>query len=415
MNPIPVPVSISPKEIWDYIRSLSAWIIKKSDQQLSEMEYKARNERRLYDYLSSLYSDYDVYNHNNMNFPFVLFPAPKSQRYDLESVLEPLDIEKEETINSELQQAGQEYLKKLLRSQKPPWDDPTYRLVKYNFDETLSISCALGGYFNMLKTCDVFEFEILTEFGKEYPPFPCDFNEFINRLKLRKYLHSLGDPIKDILGRSIAISISTLIIYAENETYKVLVRERSGEVAVHQNLLHIIPSFMFQPVVRCYKEEYSIRHNIYREYLEEIFGRRDLDRPSRELKHDFFYEDSNLKYLEKLENEGKAQFFFTGISINLLNLRPEIHTLLLIKDPQWIINQGRGNRVGNLQLDVIRINWEFKHGDDLRGAKFERTASIDLTESLLLPDLFKPENFVPVGAAGMKLGIDVAREELALS
>ena len=41
-------------------------------------------------------------------------------------------------------------------------------------------------------------------------------------------------------GRSVAISVSTFIIYAQNNTYKALVRERSKKVAVHQNLLHII-------------------------------------------------------------------------------------------------------------------------------------------------------------------------------
>jgi hypothetical protein len=221
---IPIPISFSPKEIWEHIRSLAAWLRNKSDKELVEMQTRARNERRLYDYLAFLYSDYNVLRHNDMHFPIVLFPAPKSQRYNLESVLDSLNVEQQEIINSELQQAGQEYLNVLLRSSNPPWDDPTYRLVKYNLGEHISLSCALGGYFNMLKTCDVLEFEILTELGKNYPPFPSDFPEFINRLKLRKWLHSIGDPVEEVLGRSIAISISTLTIYADNGTYKVLIQ-----------------------------------------------------------------------------------------------------------------------------------------------------------------------------------------------
>lgn len=351
--------------------------------------------------------------YQGLNYPIVLFPAPKSQRYKLESALGPLNIELQEVICGEFEQLGQEYLKRLLKSAKPPWDDPTYRMVSFNSNDQITFSCALGGYFNMLKTCDILEFELLTEFGKQYPPFPNEYHDFINKLKLRRYLHSMGDPMFEPLGRSVAISISTLIIYAENDTYKALIRERSGKVAVYQHLLHIIPSFMFQPVVRCYDDEYSVRHNIYREYLEEIFGRRDLDRPTGELRHDFFYDDPNLRYLEELESKGKARFFFTGISMNLMSLRPEIHTLLLISDPEWISNQGCGRKVNGRQLDVIKVNWEFKHGDELRGARFEKIASVDLTADLLVPDaLFKPENFVPVGAAGMKLGIDVAREEL---
>jgi len=411
-------VPISPgdiPEIFKVIRKLSAFFRDRSEKQLLELQSKARKERMLYDILAKLYSDYPVMKYNGMNFPNILFPAPKNQRYDLESVLDGLEIDREEYLNSLIQQGGQEYLKYLLNSSKPPWEDSTYRVLCYNLGEKLSLSCSLGTYFNMLKTCDVLEFEILVEFGKRYPFFEDEIDKFLTNLKLRNYLHSICDPIKDVRGRSVAISISTLIIYAKNNNeYQALLRERSSEVAVHQNLLHIIPSFMFQPVVRCYSEEYSIRHNIYREYLEEIFGRRDLDKPSEKLSHDFFYEDPNLQYLIQLENEGKAKFLFTGISINLLNLRPEIHTLLLINDPEWILNQGRGRKIGKLQLSPISINWEFKHGDELADAKFNRIAKVELGKDIKFPKLLKPENFVPPGAAGMKLGLDVAREELGL-
>jgi len=182
------------------------------------------------------------------------------------------------------------------------------------------------------------------------------------------------------------------------------------------NLIHVIPSFMFEPAVWWYEEEYSVRHNIYREYLEEVLGRKDVERPKGEYGFDFFYEDPNLKYLQHLEKKDKAKFYFTGIDIDLLNLRPEICTLLLIKDPSWIINQRRGKKVGHYQLKPMRINWEFKMGDDTKGTTLEGKGSVDLTENLVIPDnFFKPENFTPAGAAALKLGIEVAREELGLS
>ena len=133
-----------------------------------------------------------------------------------------------------------------------------------------------------------------------------------------------------------------------------------------------------------------------------MLSREDLDRPGGEYGHNFFYEDPNLKYLIDLENKGDARFFFTGVALNLLNLRPEICTLLLITNDEWIKNQSRGSKVGDDQLDVIKINWEFKFGDSLQEAKFDKIAALDLTESLLMPDgVFYPENFVPPGAAAL--------------
>ncbi len=403
-------------EIWEEIRNYSAWLRNQSDTKLQKMQKNARNNQMLYNYLAYLYSDNDVFKYKDINFPLILHSAPKSQRYDLESVLGSLDVEKEEIIYSPFEQAGQEYTRMLLRSSSPPWDDSTYRVVKYNLADKIVLDCALGGYFNMLKTCDILEFEILTTLDNNPPFFQSDFPKLLNRLILRRFFHESRDSIYDPKGRSVAISISTLILYIEEGKYKILVRERSRDVAVHQHLLHIIPSFMFQPVVRCIKEEYSIRHNIYREYLEEVLNKKDLDRPSRELKYDFFYEDHNLQYLNQLEEKGDARFLFTGVSFNLLNFRPEIHTLLLITNPEWIINQGLGKKVGDLELDRFSMNWEFKHGNDSKGANFKSNTSIELTPSLEIPDkYFKPGNFVPVGAAGIKLGLDAAKEELGIT
>ena len=124
-------------------------------------------------------------------------------------------------------------------------------MVEFEWETELKLTCALGGYYNMIKSCDILEFEILTEWGNRQPSSN-DFPGFINNLMLRRYLHLKGDPITQALGRSAAIAISTVIIFLEDGHFKTFVRERSRKATVHQNLLHVIPSFMFQPVVRQY-------------------------------------------------------------------------------------------------------------------------------------------------------------------
>lgn len=405
----------SPKEIWEYIRYITERLRTTMWNRLVEAQEQTRTNPALYSYLGWLY-DKNAYRHDGLTFPLAIFPAPKSQRYDIESVLGKLDREPNDGIDKVFDQVGQGYLRKLVRESPDPapWDDPTYRMTMIEIKDPLKIHCALGGYYNMLKSCEVIEFELLTEFSKIQPSY-ADYQWFSEHTRLRNYLHSRGNPLESALGRSVAVSISTPIIFAEGDTYKVLLRERSQKVAIYKNLLHVLPSFMFQPQLHFYEEEYSIRHNIYREYLEEVIGREDLERPTGGEYYDFFYADPNLAYLRELEQQGGAKLYFTGIGINLLSLRPEICTLLLITDPDWIVNQRQGREIHGHQLNTLRVNWEFKLRDELQEAKFKGIATIDLTKQLVLPaNLFRPENFVPPGAAALKLGIDVARDELGV-
>jgi len=407
--------SISQKEILEYIRLITNRIKDTKQKDLEDAIINARNGPILYEYLDYLYKDLNVLSYNNKKFPLIMYPAPKNQRYNIESVLGDLDIGLDEVTESEFELAGQAFLDKIKILSRQIWDDPTYRMIEFDSHDQLRFRCALGSYYNMLKHCDILEFEILHEFGKQDSSFHADFDKFTENLKLRRYLHNREIPFRKPSGRSVAIAISTLIIFAENSSYKALIRKQSSRIAVHQHLLHVIPSLMFQPVLRDYKNEYSIKHNIYREYLEEVFGREDVERGSGQHSYDFFYDDPNLKYLRSLEAVSKARFYFTGVSFNLLNLRPEIHALLLITDPEWIYNHKQSNRIEEMQLDILEINWEFKEGGDLRKTKFERIASMDLTGDLVIPkSLFKPENFIPPGAASLKLGVDVARDELGI-
>src|SRR5262249_18800431 len=110
-------------------------------------------------------------------------------------------------------------------------------------------------------------------------------------------------------------------------------RKRSENVAVHAGLIHVIPSFMFQPATPTIGREYSLQHNIFREYLEELFDRPD---PAHgETDPDYFLQDPLLLELRELLKTGQAEWYFTGVAVNLLNLRPDICTLLLIKDHSW--------------------------------------------------------------------------------
>jgi hypothetical protein len=199
------------------------------------------------------------------------------------------------------------------------------------------------------------------------------------------------------------MSISTLIVFDDGDTYQAFVRQRSGRTAAHSDLYHVIPSFMFQPMLGDVRREYSVRHNVFREYLEELFGVEEMRLSKGELALDWFYDHEELAYLRSLLDAGSAELLLTGFAVNMLNLRPEICTLLLIRDPNW-----RRRRIAG--------NWEFETPQQMfdRRQDYIRPVDVNRGDDEIAAELARlPGTFVPPGAAAFWLGVDVARERIA--
>jgi CRISPR/Cas system CSM-associated protein Csm2 small subunit len=464
------PFSFNAQELANYILFLTNYFKQKSINEIKQSQRKGRQNQNLYKYLKFLFkdiSDDHILEFNNHVFPCVVYPATKSQRYDIESIIDkPLKLNLSDQCNffEFFDQLGQPFLKRIsdeikhyiskvkkfskdfqnksIKNEEElkknieslienlpdnPWDDKTYTMEEFSFKNSLLLSCSTGTYYRALKSCDMVEIELLREFSDDKVNNET-YENITNRLYLMSFILSKGNPLYHSLGRSVAIGISTLIVFPyNNKEYATFLNERSKSVAVHQNLLHVIPSFMFQPVSGFYEDEFSVKHNIYREYLEELFYKSEIsesvERPSGEMHYQFFYYNDNLRYLQSLEENKNARFFLTGLCINLLNLRPEICTLLLITDPEWYINQGQGKEVKGYKLNRLKLNWEFHNQKNIRYSEiaskhpelFRGNGVFVLKNHLELPDdILKPSNFVPPGIAALKLGIEVAKEELGI-
>jgi hypothetical protein len=176
----------------------------------------------------------------------------------------------------------------------------------------------------------------------------------------------------------------------------VILQHRSSKgVAVHRDLWHVAPSFMFQAVVRETVKEYSVIHNIFREYLEELFKVKEATAPPSVISHDYFYGNPNLKYLRSLLANGDAQLLLTGVTVNLLNLRPEICTLLYVESPEWY----RKHSTGLDGLDRLELSDEF----EASGLSAQPVSSIRRGYP-------PPAETVPSGAAALFLALETALE-----
>ena len=268
----------------------------------------------------------------------------------------------------------------------------------------LKISGALGWYFDVLRTCDSLEREILDYFGQN-DPLPADYEMVVEQLSLRNKLHlSVDDPIVSGRGRSAALAMSVLVVYQHDGHYYCLLERRSAKTAVHSSLYHVVPSFMFGPESGSWQSEWNIWHQFQREFLEEVLGYAEAGVPATdsELPYDWFYDTPELRKLAELIREGDARFFITGIAVNLLNLRPEICAVLLIDSQEWIM----GTR--------ISYNWEFAHLSDASSKKSERVLFVPVNDDhgIFKKVDFVPSSVVPPGGAALWLGVDKVRSLL---
>ena len=405
--------------IWDIVKKVSKKYYPWKWKRLRNKQATSRGNKLLYQFLDYLYGGYPILkDEENRIWPLVVFPADKSQRDDLESTLIELDpILEEEQLEPFIAKEGEKYLNLRKKTGAKLYNLSTYCMVNLHRDSTgPKLSCKMGEYFNAVKTCDILEIELLRKFNKigsnlakrKYTNEEIEdiFNNFFfKELNLRRILHNkVKDPICNGSFRSTAVAISTLIVAFDKNKgcYRTLIDVRSQKVAVHSDLLHVIPSFMFQPLTSYYKKEFSIQHNIFREYLEEIFDYKELERPSKRYPESF-YNFPELKYLVSFLATGEAKILTTGVSVNLLNLRPEICTLLLVESPEYYetLKKGGKRKIPKIELFLkegsktngkvkpSKVGWEISRTEEEVELK-----SVRINEEYLAPGVITAEELI---------------------
>jgi hypothetical protein len=380
------------------------------EAQIRHAQDAFKNHPLLHQFLKWKYQGEPILERCGEVYPVAVYPASKSQSRFPDSVLLSLDerrtpdqdnLVQDSTLRQLVAQIGRAMLQ----------NRATFTMKELVIDRDQSgsmtqvgLKCGLGTYFKALDTCDSLEWEILSKITNLSDSSNKAFEQFDSQLALRSALHTkVANPVRYGSCRSAAIAISTLVAYNDAGTYNLWVKLRSANaVAVHANLIHVIPSFMFQPATDYLKEEFSVKHNIYREYLEEVFN--EPEPQEGEAGHwRYFYDDPRLRYLRRLLYAQKAELYFSGVAVNLLNLRPEICTVLLIRSSAWCNSQkfhfnlewaSALNQENNQENVIARVPYKARD------------------EELMQEAPLHANKMVSPGAAAFWLGIDVLRNVL---
>ena len=279
--------------------------------------------QRITSYLRKLYGE-TLFTRDDMMHPLIVFPPYENQIYDVDSVLGSPPARRTHPDDLAIYDHG--YLQNLQNTKSKLFNGVTFDFQSLR-PSPLQIRATLGNYFDMLATCGALERELRE----------VDITSTI-QLPLRSQLHrkiSAQESLYNGKGRSAAIGVATLIIYRKQGEYRLLLAKRSQETATDAGFFHVLPAFIFQPSDSDFQhpQEWSVEHQIYREYLEELYDSTEIHQPDR---HDYFYEHPALQFLKGLMAQNQAQLLFTGVVANLLTLRMEICTLLLIHAEEWV-------------------------------------------------------------------------------
>lgn len=251
---------------------------------------------------------------------------------------------------------------------------------------------------------------------------PLASGELGARLAARRAIVSRSpDYLLDGTGRANALAVVTLVVHPSEDGYRAMFALRSQRTGAHSYLFHLIPAGMFQPEFGGTVAEWDIFHGVLKEYLEEICGV-ELSAAAAAQAGDprYFYDHPLARSLRAAIAAGSVEFLTTGVAISLYTLRPEICTLLLVRDPAW----------WRAQQPAITGNWEYAPATGTvpgistvppvgtapaggpPGAAWP-SLRLDRAEADFLHYFGAvPGRWVPPGLAALWLGVDAARARL---
>ncbi|MGW3353300.1 hypothetical protein ACWDA3_59290 [Nonomuraea rubra] len=217
------------------------------------------------------------------------------------------------------------------------------RQMKLYSQGGVKIDCVMGRYFTSLATSEDLDEEMM----EALKPSPGSAVP-LSSLPRRSWLHGqVDDPVIDGRHRAAAVSHATVVMSITNDGgYDIMLPVRSYDVATHANFNHVAPSGIFAPYDESSPspiEEFCVRRNFYREWVEELYAIEEHEHPAYSVVIPDPEDEPEITRIKSLlhPTAGRGRLYYTGVSYNLLTMRPEICMLLLIDDSKWFKEEGR--------------------------------------------------------------------------
>ncbi|WP_280432617.1 hypothetical protein [Nocardia brasiliensis] len=300
----------------------------------------------------------------------------------------------------------------------------TYAFERLWFDDGAPrLDCKLGRYFASIVTSEELDLELMKALKPDR-----DRTIPLSELPEREWLHDSvrkngapgDDPVINGSTRAAALSHATAMFVDHGPGgYDLWLPFRSQGVATHAYFNHVAPSGIFSPHYEDAfppLEECSVERNFFREWVEELYAQDIFERPNAVTAPDPEAAPEVIR-LKKALREKLASLYYTGVSVNLLTLRPEICLALVIHDPAWLKEEiATSYRRGH----PMQFGWEWEEREQWR--KISTAQSIDdMKVRITTPDLrphdtqpFDRGFLVPNAAAAISLGLQMLKQRSAM-
>lgn len=374
----------------------------------------------LYETLAELYPAYPCLELWGERMPIWARRAPTAQT-DPESILGPLTRAAIPPIDyfPDTYFPGSRTIfdhKRLQQAKLPASDrfklrsDPTYSMQRLAVaqDGTLRVDTGVGRYLTFIATCAALEWELLAALESvEKRRAPVD----LSMLPHRRWLHAtVADPVLDGSARDAAIGLLAVVILRNQDgTFSLVLPTRSEDTAIARSTLHVAPAGMFAPFSDDPLDvpgDYSVRWNILREFVEELYGNKKAEGPESHFDRLDLSSEPPVQRLESLFAASPGSgLYLTGMSVNLLTLQPEVCLLLFIDDPDWV------RREATEQEWPLRFGWEIeRQGRGHLGWRYTLDETLQPTPEMAT---LRANNLVPSAAAGIHMAVARLRELLS--
>jgi hypothetical protein len=273
----------------------------------------------------------------------------------------------------------------------------------------VQVHCKLGTYYHSLSTSERLDPELL----EAYAAWPDSQPEQVwPRLERRAWLHErVPDPVADGRYRSAALGVSTLtIVRVRNRSfdgYKMFLSPRSVTVATQRRRYHpFIPGDSSDLV----QSQFSVLATVVREFVEELYGVEELETGDGRVDPEAIYRRRESRLLSDMLRTGDAALLYSGVAVNLLALRPEICTVLIIHDPRWWKRDCGELRICDEYLQ------QCEQVELLPDQRWVQLINLDRHDLELDPwwrEHLRARTVVAPGVAAIDLGLRVARSVVA--
>ena len=201
-------------------------------------------------------------------------------------------------------------------------------------------------YEETVYTCHILQYEL----WRAYKKIGAKRVATLDDLPMRKAIHK-GKTCEEVVfsgsNRSALCDISVaLITYNEkSQEYGIAIGKRSTDVATFPGYLSVVPSGGFELFEleqdqsdEVIKKNFSIISAIYREYIEEVFGKTEADAATGNNDLERLSRYREIVDLQSLIEKGKCTFIFLGAGFDLVTLRSAFSFAIIISDPNYLNN-----------------------------------------------------------------------------